>query len=185
MKILDAIHESIRGLLVERQEEIFEALSKALQITSEEGGKFKFPISMKSVLEPQGNGWNTQTNISFSVIQKASTEQFVDDSQGDLVDTLIKGVGEVKTLCEIMDTKKESSPFYEKTYLYNTPNDGEKEIGVLAGLGDDTYIVGWLKENGARKRIKSNRLPVLPEPVELQVKLDAWAIERGLVEVVK
>lgn len=73
--------------------------------------------------------------------------------------------------------------FYGKTYLYPTPSNGERAIGVCRGLGGDSCIVAWIAHNGARKRIKTIRLPVMDDPARLQGLLDTWAAGRGLKEV--
>lgn len=69
--------------------------------------------------------------------------------------------------------------FRGQTYMYPTPNDGWREIGVTTGLGT-TWIVGWVRDNGSRVRVKTSHLVSPFDPDELQRKLDAWAIARGL-----
>lgn len=69
--------------------------------------------------------------------------------------------------------------FYWKTYEYNTPNDRQREIGVIQGLGD-MWIVGWIKDNGSVCRVKTSRLPPCADPKVLQEMLDVWAWERLL-----
>ena len=71
------------------------------------------------------------------------------------------------------------SAFRGRTYLYQTPNDGPREIGVTHGLGT-TWIVAWLKENGSRVRVKTHHLVSPNDPDELQRKLDAWAAARSI-----
>ena len=78
--------------------------------------------------------------------------------------------------------KERSEAFKGRTYQYNTASHGTRTIGVLLGLGQNIYFVGWLSDTGARKRLKTARLPALTDPGRLQVLLDAWAEERGLAE---
>ena len=78
---------------------------------------------------------------------------------------------------------KRREAFFGKRYWYATPNEGRQEIGVLRGLGDDSWIVGYIRESGGRKRIKTRNLPMGSDPRVLQDELDSWAIARGLVEV--
>lgn len=73
--------------------------------------------------------------------------------------------------------------FHGKTYKYFTQAHGTQTIGVLQGLGDSTFIVGWISDNGSRKRVKSGVLPPHNDPVKLQGWLDAWAIRKKLLEV--
>lgn len=77
---------------------------------------------------------------------------------------------------------KTDSPFYGRSYFYTTANDGHKIIGVMQGLGD-AWIVGYIRDNGARKAIRSNRLWSTPHANDLQKRLDDWAKERELKEV--
>lgn len=69
--------------------------------------------------------------------------------------------------------------FYGATYMYPTPNDGWREIGVTTGLGT-TWIVAWVADNGSRRRVKTPHLVCPNDPKELQRKLNAWASQRGL-----
>jgi hypothetical protein len=73
--------------------------------------------------------------------------------------------------------------FFGKTYLFPTPNNGLQMIGVAQGLGDATCIVAYKAPSGARRRIKSNRLPAMSDPARLQAHLDIWAAQRKLQEV--
>lgn len=71
------------------------------------------------------------------------------------------------------DVQAGRSEFYGTTYLYQTPNDGVRQIGVLHDLGN-SYIVGWFND-GAKVRVKSTSLPAGPDPKALQKALDIWA----------
>ena len=73
--------------------------------------------------------------------------------------------------------------FFGRTYLFPTPNNGLQMIGVAQGLGDATCIVAYKAASGARRRIKSNRLPPMADPAKLQAHLDIWAAQRKLQEV--
>ena len=64
--------------------------------------------------------------------------------------------------------------FYGKTYLYSTPNDGHRQLGVLQALGG-VWIVGWVRDSNAIKRLVTNHLPAGLEPADLQERLNAWA----------
>jgi hypothetical protein len=65
--------------------------------------------------------------------------------------------------------------FQGATYLYPTPNDGKKEIGVVAG-NDGEFVVGYIDGNGVTKRINAaGKLPAAPTPGVLQDILDKWA----------
>lgn len=79
--------------------------------------------------------------------------------------------------------KKRREAFHGRRYYYNTAADGRRVIGVIQGLGGDVWIVGYLRDNGTRKAVKSVRLQSGSDPDALQRKLDIWAIERGLEEV--
>lgn len=71
------------------------------------------------------------------------------------------------------------SRFFGLTYIYPTPNDGPREIGVTRGMGD-TWIVAWVKDSGATRRVKTHNLPVSTDPKALQNMLDSWACSRDL-----
>lgn len=71
--------------------------------------------------------------------------------------------------------------FHGRCYYYNTPGDGRRIIGVTEGLGGD-YIVAWIRDNGARRAVKSPKLPADSNPDRLQWKLDVWATRRDLEE---
>jgi hypothetical protein len=83
---------------------------------------------------------------------------------------------------ELLGKTEPRETFLGRTYRYNTPNHGTRTIGVCLGLGSDIYIVAYLRDNGARVRVKTPRLPVLADAAALQKHLDAWAAERGLEE---
>lgn len=70
--------------------------------------------------------------------------------------------------------------FHGRRYWYNTPSDGRVQIGVLQGLGGDIWIAAYFRENGARKKVNTARLPALIDPDSLQALLDQWAHERQL-----
>jgi len=69
--------------------------------------------------------------------------------------------------------------YFGKRYHYNTSNDGRVEIGVVQGLGED-WIVGYITESCATRRVKTKRLEPCKDPTALQVLLDQWAHERQL-----
>jgi hypothetical protein len=78
------------------------------------------------------------------------------------------------------DGQQADNPFWGgNTYLYATPNEGEREIGVTKGLGDD-YIVAWITDSGAKRRVKSPHLQPGLYPNSLQHDLDLFAAKRGL-----
>lgn len=77
---------------------------------------------------------------------------------------------------------KRLARYYGTRYRYGTPNDGIMDIGVVQGLGGD-WIVGYIAENGAVRRIKSKHLPASADPGKLQAVLNQWARERNLPEV--
>jgi hypothetical protein len=70
------------------------------------------------------------------------------------------------------------SDFYGPTYLWPTPDHGLRPIGVIRGLGD-VWIVGWVKPNGATKRLNCALIPS-DDPGLLQAALDRFAAERKL-----
>lgn len=74
-----------------------------------------------------------------------------------------------------------AAAFHGRRYYYNTPDDGRRIIGVTKGLGGD-YIVAWIRDNGARRAVRSQKLPADSNPDRLQWKLDVWATGRGLEE---
>lgn len=74
-----------------------------------------------------------------------------------------------------------ASAFHGRRYYYNTPGDGRRVIGVTKGLGGD-YIVAWIRDNGARRAVKSPKLAADPNPDRLQWRLDVWATGRDLEE---
>jgi hypothetical protein len=76
--------------------------------------------------------------------------------------------------------KRRAEAFWGNRYWYNTPNDGRVQIGVLAGLGGDVFIVAYFRGSGSRRAIKTKRLPAGDNPAVLQGLLDVWAQERGL-----
>ena len=78
---------------------------------------------------------------------------------------------------------KRREAFFGNRYLYNTPNDGRVVIGVMQGLGEDCWFVGYFRENGARKKINTPHLPVHGSPQVVQDELNAWAGKRELREV--
>ena len=79
--------------------------------------------------------------------------------------------------------KKRMECFHGSRYWYPTPDDGTACIGVFQGAVG-VWIVGYVRENGARKRIKSVYLPVMTDPEDLQLKLDQWANHHDLKEVI-
>jgi hypothetical protein len=70
------------------------------------------------------------------------------------------------------------SKFYGQTYMYPTANDGLREIGVTQGLGGGIWIVAWIKNNGSKKRVKTDNLKPTQNPQELQENLDSWVKKR-------
>lgn len=77
------------------------------------------------------------------------------------------------------------SRFIGQTYMYPTPREGLREIGVVTESPGSSYAVCWIAENGYLRLMKSMRLPTLQDPVRLQKLLDVWAKERKLKEVAK
>ena len=65
---------------------------------------------------------------------------------------------------------------YGKAYMWKG-----NVIGVVPGLGDNTFIVAR-KTRGGHKRVKSPNLPVCSTPEEAQAHLDDFAADRGLRE---
>ncbi len=71
--------------------------------------------------------------------------------------------------------------FYGKTYLYPTPNAGDRTIGVTRGLGDNIWIVAYISPvTGGRHRIKSPHLRPDSDPVRLQRALERFAADHNL-----
>lgn len=68
--------------------------------------------------------------------------------------------------------------FYGQTYLYPTPNDGEREIGVIHA-GHESFV-GWYADDGRSERVLSTNLPISTSPRGLQNRLTAWAKKCGL-----
>lgn len=89
------------------------------------------------------------------------------------------------SLKEQWDARKlaRATAFHGRTYKYLTQAHGTQTIGVIQGLGDNTWIVGWINDHGARKRVKSAVLPPHADPDKLQGWLDSWAVKRKLLEV--
>lgn len=79
--------------------------------------------------------------------------------------------------------RERAAAFHGKRYWYNTPADGRREIGVLQGLGGDIWIVGYFRENGARRAVKSPHVRANYSCEVLQNNLDRWAKARQLEEV--
>lgn len=79
--------------------------------------------------------------------------------------------------------KERATAFHGRCYYYNTPADGRKTIGVMQGLGGDIWIVGYFRDNGARRAVKSPHLRADNAADILQHKLDNWAKRRDLEEV--
>lgn len=76
-----------------------------------------------------------------------------------------------------------AAAFHGKRYWYNTPADGRREIGVLQGLGGDIWIVGYFRESGARRAVKSPSIRANANPDVLQHALNLWAKARHFEEV--
>ncbi|MFH1028850.1 MAG: hypothetical protein V1791_12680 [Pseudomonadota bacterium] len=72
--------------------------------------------------------------------------------------------------------------FYGRRYFYTAANDGHQVIGVLKGLGD-SWIVGYVREDSARRALKVKRLWATTHADDLQKRLDEWAKSKGLKEV--
>lgn len=77
--------------------------------------------------------------------------------------------------------EKKKSPFCGRSYFYTTANDGHRVIGVMQGLGD-AWIVGYIRDNGARRALRSTRLWSTTHADDLQQRLDVWAKQRDLKE---
>jgi hypothetical protein len=78
--------------------------------------------------------------------------------------------------------KERRECFYGRRYFYTTASDGHRVIGVMKGLGD-TWIVGFIRENGARRSLKVKRLWPTTHADDLQKRFDEWAKLKGLTEV--
>ena len=65
---------------------------------------------------------------------------------------------------------------YGKAYIWKG-----RAIGVVPGLGSDTFIVAR-ETSGGHKRIKSSHLPVCTTAEMAQIHLDKFAADRGLRE---
>lgn len=76
-----------------------------------------------------------------------------------------------------------AAAFHGRCYWYNTPSDGRRTIGVMKGLGGDIWIVGYFRENGARRAVKSPHIRANYSPEVMQCSLDRWAKARELAEV--
>jgi hypothetical protein len=74
--------------------------------------------------------------------------------------------------------------FFGRSYLYPTPNDGTVTIGVCRAMGGSEWMVGYRRPGrSGTRRIKTNHLPVMGDPAQLQSNLNAWAATRKLQEV--
>lgn len=85
------------------------------------------------------------------------------------------------------------SEFFGQTYAYPLNGTIQRDaswcktrnskpctrIGVLKGLGD-IWIVGYIADSGAHRRIKSVQLPPDIDPNYFQLCLDDWAQKKGL-----
>jgi len=84
-QILDAIADTIRGLLRDEREEIFKSFTQSFQDHDGEG-KFKYRLSISASIEPDGQGYDTRASLSYSVTKKAAGNKYVGDGQTDLLD---------------------------------------------------------------------------------------------------
>jgi hypothetical protein len=74
------------------------------------------------------------------------------------------------------------SPFLGQTYIYPTPNHGEREVGVVR-VGD-LHFVGWVKDNdGNLKRLVSSKLMPNVDGAVMQAALDDYAAAHDLKPV--
>ncbi len=71
--------------------------------------------------------------------------------------------------------------FHGRCYWYDTA-EGRRPIGVAQGLGN-IWIVAYIRNTGARRRIRGRHLDPHQDPNRLQSLLDVWAYERNLDEV--
>jgi hypothetical protein len=78
--------------------------------------------------------------------------------------------------------KNRQECFYGRRYFYTTASDGNQIIGVLKALGD-TYIAGYVRDCGSRRALRAKTLWYTSHADDLQKRLDAWAVKRGLREV--
>lgn len=78
--------------------------------------------------------------------------------------------------------KARTECFHGRRYFYITQSHGSQTIGVLRGLGD-MWIVGYIRESGSRRALKSKKLWATTHADDLQQRLDAWAKSKGLREV--
>ncbi len=91
------------------------------------------------------------------------------------------------TLMELQAEMKERrrQAFHrERAWWWFGPT-GKIKIGVLQGLGD-SWIVGHIKENGARKKLNSSQLAKYQpstDPDRLLKIVEEWAKQRELQEV--
>jgi hypothetical protein len=88
----------------------------------------------------------------------------------------------IQRLHEAYEERKQqrAAAFLGRCYWYNTPADGRKRIGVTPALGGDIYIVGYFRDSGALRAVKSPHLRASAISDRLQASLDQWAKQRGL-----
>ena len=110
--------------------------------------------------------------LTVAELDRLEREELREGARGDVLSLLMRYRRELRAA-------ERPRVFRGRTYLYPTPNDGTREIGVCHGLGT-TWIVAWVADNGSRKRVKTNRLSCPNDPGLLQQMLDAWADERRL-----
>ena len=72
--------------------------------------------------------------------------------------------------------------FHGATFIWNTPSDGPKTIGVIATPSGDHYV-GWWSVDHVGVRLSTHRLPVMKDADVLQIMLEDYAELRGLAPV--
>jgi hypothetical protein len=77
--------------------------------------------------------------------------------------------------------KQAAQTFHGATFVWNTPNDGPRTIGVIR-TPSAQYYVGWWNADHVGTRLNTHLLPVLKDADELQTMLEDYAELRGLKE---
>lgn len=74
---------------------------------------------------------------------------------------------------------KTAQTFHGSTFIWNTPNDGPRTIGVIR-TPSAQYYVGWWNADHVGTRLNTPLLPVTTDPDVLQQMLEDYADLRGL-----
>ena len=107
---------------------------------------------------------------------------------GPLFEALIGAApGETRHMKRKKDRTDRTNPsdnqtFHGATFVWNTPNDGPKTIGVIATASGQHYV-GWWAQDHVGVRLATHRLPVSADADVLQVMLEDYAEKRGLEAV--